>query len=154
MDLLALRKREFGTTLNVLRAYPEDNCDMRPAEKCRTARELATTFAVEERIIGGLLAGQAASPALWEFDRPSRLPDIIALWQKSVDDNNAILEKLSPEELQKPVNFYGRTLSLGDAVFVELLDHIHHRGQFSVYLRLAGAKVPSIYGPTADFPLP
>jgi uncharacterized damage-inducible protein DinB len=154
MDLLSLRKREFGTTLNVLRAYPEENCNMRPAEKCRTARELATTFAVEERIIGGLLAGQAASPALWEFDRPSALQDIIALWQKSVDENNAILEKLSPEELQKSVNFYGRTLSLGDAVFVELLDHIHHRGQFSVYLRLAGARVPSIYGPTADFPWP
>jgi uncharacterized damage-inducible protein DinB len=26
----------------------------------------------------------------------------------------------------------------------------HHRGQFSVYLRMVGAKVPSIYGPTAD----
>ncbi|MEO8188850.1 MAG: DinB family protein [Acidobacteriota bacterium] len=26
----------------------------------------------------------------------------------------------------------------------------HHRGQLTVYLRLNGAKVPSIYGPTAD----
>ena len=26
----------------------------------------------------------------------------------------------------------------------------HHRGQLTVYLRLAGAKVPSIYGPSAD----
>ena len=32
-----------------------------------------------------------------------------------------------------------------------LMNHvIHHRGQLSVYLRLAGVKVPSIYGPTAD----
>jgi uncharacterized damage-inducible protein DinB len=31
-----------------------------------------------------------------------------------------------------------------------LMDQIHHRGQFSVYLRLAGARVPSVYGPTAD----
>ena len=154
MDLVSLRKREFGTTLNVLRAYPEDNCDMKPAEKCKTARELATTFAVEERIIGGLLSGQAASPALWEFDRPTAMPAIIALWQITVAENNAILEKLSAEELQKPVDFYGRTISLGEAVLVELLDHIHHRGQFSVYLRVAGAKVPSIYGPTADFPWP
>jgi uncharacterized damage-inducible protein DinB len=28
----------------------------------------------------------------------------------------------------------------------------HHRGQLSVYLRLADGKVPSIYGPTADEP--
>jgi hypothetical protein len=31
-------------------------------------------------------------------------------------------------------------------------DEIHHRGQFSIYLRVADAKVPSIYGPTADEP--
>ena len=27
---------------------------------------------------------------------------------------------------------------------------IHHRGQLSVYLRMTGAKVPGIYGPSAD----
>jgi uncharacterized damage-inducible protein DinB len=26
----------------------------------------------------------------------------------------------------------------------------HHRGQLTVYLRLSGASVPSIYGPSAD----
>jgi uncharacterized damage-inducible protein DinB len=26
----------------------------------------------------------------------------------------------------------------------------HHRGQLTVYLRLTGASVPSIYGPSAD----
>ena len=31
-----------------------------------------------------------------------------------------------------------------------LNDSIHHRGQMSVYLRMSGAKVPSIYGPSAD----
>jgi uncharacterized damage-inducible protein DinB len=41
------------------------------------------------------------------------------------------------------------------AVFRDFtLSHlIHHRGQFSVYLRLVGARVPSIYGPTADEPM-
>jgi uncharacterized damage-inducible protein DinB len=34
---------------------------------------------------------------------------------------------------------------------VLVLNHlIHHRGQLSVYLRMRGAQVPSIYGPTAD----
>ena len=31
-----------------------------------------------------------------------------------------------------------------------LHDHIHHRGQLSVYVRMAGGRVPSIYGPSAD----
>ncbi len=36
-----------------------------------------------------------------------------------------------------------------------VLSHwVHHRGQLTVYLRLNDAPVPSIYGPTADEPLP
>jgi uncharacterized damage-inducible protein DinB len=32
-----------------------------------------------------------------------------------------------------------------------VLNHvIHHRGQFSVYLRMNDIPVPSIYGPSAD----
>jgi uncharacterized damage-inducible protein DinB len=30
------------------------------------------------------------------------------------------------------------------------LHSAHHRGQLTVYLRLLGSKVPSVYGPTAD----
>jgi uncharacterized damage-inducible protein DinB len=33
-----------------------------------------------------------------------------------------------------------------------LNDSIHHRGQLSVYLRMSGGKVPSIYGPSRDEP--
>jgi uncharacterized damage-inducible protein DinB len=39
-----------------------------------------------------------------------------------------------------------------DVLWSSLMDQVHHRGQLSVYLRLVGAKVPSIYGPTADEP--
>jgi uncharacterized damage-inducible protein DinB len=27
---------------------------------------------------------------------------------------------------------------------------VHHRGQLTVYLRMAGGKVPGLYGPSAD----
>jgi hypothetical protein len=42
--------------------------------------------------------------------------------------------------------------TLGDMLFGFLFDAIHHRGQLSSYLRPMGAKVPSIYGPSADDP--
>lgn len=33
----------------------------------------------------------------------------------------------------------------------ETLNHLaHHRGQMTVYLRLLGAAVPALYGPSAD----
>jgi uncharacterized damage-inducible protein DinB len=39
-----------------------------------------------------------------------------------------------------------------DVLWTGVMDTVHHRGQFSVYLRMAGGKVPSIYGPSADEP--
>jgi uncharacterized damage-inducible protein DinB len=37
------------------------------------------------------------------------------------------------------------------AVIADTFTHLaHHRGQLTVYLRLDGASVPSIYGPSAD----
>ncbi len=53
------------------------------------------------------------------------------------------------------------SLKNGDTVLISMprvavwrsfvMNHsIHHRGQLSVYLRLVGEKVPSIYGPSAD----
>ena len=40
-----------------------------------------------------------------------------------------------------------RSIMIADAVFSHLA---HHRGQLTVYLRLVDAKVPAIFGPSAD----
>jgi uncharacterized damage-inducible protein DinB len=45
-----------------------------------------------------------------------------------------------------------REIRRADMLWLMLNDSIHYRGQFSIYLRLVGAKVPSIYGPSADEP--
>jgi uncharacterized damage-inducible protein DinB len=154
MDYLSLRRREFETTLRVLQAYPEGQAHMKPADKSRTAAELAMTLANEERVITALLASGAVSPSAWATELPTSMAAIVAIWQQAAAENDAALAKLSSEAFTTIVDFYGMTIPLGDALWMELLDHIHHRGQFSVYLRVAGAKVPSIYGPTADIPWP
>ena len=154
MDYISARNREMKTTLRVLKAFPESKVILKPAEKSRTAGELAMTLAVEERVLKTLLQTGATDLNLLRPEVPSAMADIIAAWQQAVAANDAVLAALSPREFERPVNFYGRHISLGDALWFELFDHIHHRGQFSVYVRLAGAKLPSIYGPTADEPLP
>jgi uncharacterized damage-inducible protein DinB len=44
------------------------------------------------------------------------------------------------------------TLRRADVLWMFAMDQVHHRGQFSVYSRIAGASVPSIYGPSGDEP--
>jgi uncharacterized damage-inducible protein DinB len=68
-----------------------------------------------------------------------------------------VFESFTDAELLEPIKFYGGPKTLVDYSRLQfawflLSDQIHHRGQLSVYLRMADAKVPSIYGPTADEP--
>jgi uncharacterized damage-inducible protein DinB len=152
MDYVSERKREMQTTLNVLRAYPESKVTMKPAEKSRTAAELAMILAVEERVLKSLMETGSTDFNLLKYEVPSSMAEIIAVWQQAVAANDAVLAAMPSRDLERPVTFYGMQISLGDALWYELFDHIHHRGQLSVYMRLAGAKLPSIYGPTADEP--
>jgi len=153
VDYMNERRREFRTTLRVLQSYPEDQRELKPSEKSRTAAELVRTLLIEERVLTSLIKNGVADPSLWAVGVPEAMTGIIEMWQDAVSTNDGLLSELSQEGWGRTVNFYGRQISLVQACWFELFDHIHHRGQFSVYLRLAGARVPSIYGPTADEPM-
>jgi len=153
VDYLSERRREFQTTLRVLQSYPEDQRHLKPSEKSRTAAELVRTLVIEERVLTSLVNNGATDPSVWAVDAPGSMMKIIEMWQDTVAANDGLLAKLSSEDWARIVSFYGMQIPLVQACWFELFDHIHHRGQFSVYLRLAGARVPSIYGPTADEPV-
>src|SRR5215831_14314219 len=112
MDYISLRKRELETTLSVLQAFPADKMDLRPAEKSRTAAELATVFAGEERASRSLLETRITNPNAPKMEVLASMAEIIAAWQQAVAANDAIIAKLSAEDLASPVNFYGMNISL------------------------------------------
>ena len=81
--------------------------------------------------------------------------DYLAAHEKAVEDARAALKGATEEHLMKP----WRLLVGGNVVsetprhemLRDAINHLaHHRGQMTVYLRLLGAKVPAIYGPSAD----
>jgi uncharacterized damage-inducible protein DinB len=78
------------------------------------------------------------------------------LLDEGVEKSRKALEKTTEEHLMKPWR-----LKMGDQVLSAglrytmiadgALSHLaHHRGQLTVYLRLNDAKVPALYGPSAD----
>jgi uncharacterized damage-inducible protein DinB len=150
-DYLLLRRAETPKTLRLLELFPDTKRDVRPAAKSRTAFELALTFLGEERINRDLVEGRPAKPAPIA-NRPSNMAELLAALRETVSNSDAAVEKLSDAEFNRTVNFYGLTLPLSAALMIELLDHIHHRGQFTIYSRIAGARVPQIYGPSGDEP--
>jgi uncharacterized damage-inducible protein DinB len=150
-------EREAAITLKLLRAFPADRAEYRPHEKSRSARELAWIFVSEQgmatRAIDGTLnfSGGGAPPAA----PPTSFAEIITALESAVRATKDKVTQTSEADLNKPGQFPIGPKQLGDfrrmdIVWITLQDQIHHRGQLSVYLRLVGAKVPSIYGPTAD----
>ena len=150
---MSARTREMQTTFKVLQAFPASQVGLKPSEKSRTAGELVMTFAVEERVLQSLIETGSTDVRLLQPEVPSSMAEIIAVWQQAVAANDLVLATYSPQQFERVVHFYGREIPLGDALWLELFDHIHHRGQFSVYMRLAGATRPAISGPTADEPI-
>jgi hypothetical protein len=148
--------RETATTLRVLSGYPPAEAELKPAPVCKSARELVWTFSLELAL--GMMALQdkldmsgGMPPAPAGFD------DVLSAFEKS---RNAMLEMMrsgSADQFAGTVQFLTGPGQFADWDKMEFLwfllhDHIHHRGQLSVYQRMAGGKLPSIYGPTADEP--
>lgn len=150
-------ERETGITLKVLRAYPEAQSELRPHEKMKTARELAGMFTMEMALVDKVVRGT--------YSWPPTPPPVPKTWSEAIEAFDrvrtscleGIRQARDEDLLSGKAKFMVGPKQTGDVATMEFLwfllcDQIHHRGQLSVYLRLAGGKVPSIYGPSADEP--
>lgn len=152
--------REHATTMKVLRAYPTDQLDLRPHPKSNSAKQLAWTF-VMERGLGTRVWNDELAQGIPSGSKPAEPPEewegLLAALEKAHADFRALVASASEEDLNQEVHFFTAPKTMGtytrhEWIWFLLHDEIHHRGQFTVYLRMAGGKVPSIYGPSADEP--
>ena len=157
--LLDAMEREHATTVRVLRAFPPDRLDLQPHPKSKTARDLAWLFVMEQ----GLLEKAVTTGFDWSAPPapPSPAPDtlnqIVTAFEAAHTRVVGLVRAMSEADLRDTVQFPVAPKTMGNVPKLDFLwfllhDQIHHRGQFSVYLRMADAPVPSIYGPTADEP--
>lgn len=150
--------REYQRTLRLLQAFPPGKEDFKPHEKSNTARELTFTLArgaalMTKALTTGFDWSNPAAPP----PAPASMAEAIAAFESQYARLVETLSGIDEAKLDETVQFFVAPKTLGDFTKMDFLwmilfDHIHHRGQLSVYLRLLDAKVPSIYGPTADEP--
>jgi uncharacterized damage-inducible protein DinB len=81
---------------------------------------------------------------------------MLAAYDEGVSAARAMLASATDAELMVPwsLKTAGKMMFSMPRVAVFrsfIMNHaIHHRGQLTVYLRMCGVPLPSIYGPTAD----
>lgn len=155
---LAQLEREIAGTRNALVRVPEGKNDWKPHEKSMPLGYLAALVATMPGWLEAIIKNDEI-----DFRAPHsyRTPDfnsnreLIEGFEASVKKGRNALAGTTDEHLM--TNWRMRA---GEHIISEQARHIviqdtfthlaHHRGQLTVYLRLTGALVPSIYGPSAD----
>ena len=150
--LLKLFRKEFATTLKVMRAFPEDKLDFTPHERSQTAKKILSTFVFEMFLTESYVFGKKLDRSVFQNYNPKDLHTLIEDFNNQTSIVINKLSDLSDNEIKKTIEFAGAKFIADEFMLMMLFDQIHHRGQMSVYIRLAGGKVPSVYGPSADDP--
>jgi len=155
---LAEFEQESHTTRKFLERLPEDKLTWKPHEKSMSAGQLALHLALTPGRVAELARQDAA--AVPDFSQPNPQPlsvrEILDALDQSIQTVKGILPNLDDSAMQKTwraLKDGQEIVAMPRVVFLRsiLLNHWYqHRGQFSVYLRLLGQKVPSSYGPSAD----
>ena len=143
---------EHGLSTKVMRAVPAAKLDMRPHEKSKSMRELAWHLAEAERffVVQGLgvqVPGDNPVPKETPPATPSAMADA---FDRSHAALSAAIAKSDPAWFAEVVPFFQMKMTRAAILDLMIRHEVHHRGQLTVYLRLAGAKVPSTYGGSAD----
>ena len=158
--LLAEMNREVERSRRALEQVPEGKYDWKPHDKS---------------MIFGYLAGMVATIPSWvammitqdeldvapvdgsnmEQTRNDTSGALLEALDEAAAAARSALEQTGDEHLMTSWRLLARGQVVAEAPRHEMIQDTinhwaHHRGQMTVYLRLMGAQVPALYGPSAD----
>jgi uncharacterized damage-inducible protein DinB len=152
-------EREAEGTRRVLERVPEGRDDWAPHPRSMPLGQLAALVASMPSWISMVIdldELDIAPNGKKEAANPVTRAELVKSHDECVAKAKHALANVSEEHLMKSwtlragenvLDKKARHLMIRDGV----LNHLaHHRGQLTVYLRLNNAKVPPVYGPTAD----
>ena len=158
--LLDELNREVERSRRALEEAPEGKYDWKPHERSMAFGYLANMVAtipmwISMQVTRDELDVAPADGSRMEQKRMDTSAELIEALDKSAAGARTALENTNDEHLMTPWRLLARGKVVLESPRHEMIqDSInhwaHHRGQMTVYLRLMGAKVPALYGPSAD----
>jgi uncharacterized damage-inducible protein DinB len=146
-------RNEHKTTRRVIEAIPADKSSWKPDPKSKSALELAWHIASSECFfMEGITKGKFEQTGDGAMPASIKTPaDVLKWYDENFTKLAGQLATTKGQDLVRSIDFFGM-FNFPGIVYAGLMGShsIHHRGQLSTYLRPMGAKVPSIYGPSAD----
>ena len=157
-QLLGELDREAARTQRVLEQVPAGHDDWKPHQKSMALGRLAGMIATMPAWVTFIVKQDELDltpPGGGEWKLPSQ-SELVTAHGKSVADARASLQGADDDRLMTTswrLRAGGQVVSEAPrhVALRDMLNHLaHHRGQLTVYLRLLGATVPAVYGPSAD----
>jgi uncharacterized damage-inducible protein DinB len=153
--------RETQITRRHLERLPADKLDWRPHEKSYTAGELASHLVDCINWTTDIFTktGIDIDPETYQPFKAGSTEDLLKGFEEAVANGKRVLADVDDEAAMQPWSLKVKGHQLFERPRADVLNDftlhhlIHHRGQFSVYLRLLNVPVPGTYGPSADEPM-
>ena len=152
--------REVERSRKALQEVPEGKYDWKPHEKSMIFGYLVNMVAtipmwITMQVNQDELDVAPADGSKMEQKKLDTSEALIEALDKAAADARSAFEKTSDEHLKTSWRLLARGKVVMEAPRYEMIQDTfnhwsHHRGQMTVYLRLMGAKVPAIFGPSAD----
>ena len=152
--------REVERSRRALEQVPADKYDWKPHEKSMMFGYLVNMVAtiptwITMQINQDELDVAPVGGSKMEQKRLNTSKELLEALHKAAAGVRSAFEKTADEHLQTNWRLLARGQVVMEAPRYEMIQDTinhwaHHRGQMTVYLRLMGAKVPAIYGPSAD----
>jgi uncharacterized damage-inducible protein DinB len=160
-DVLAAEvDREVQRSRKAIEQMPEGKGDWKPHEKSMQFGYLADMVATIPTWIVLQLTQDSLDVAPADGSKFPRTPKVTrADYLKALDEAAAqareAFRNATDAQLNAPWQLKARGAVVQEAPRHEMIQETishwsHHRGQMTVYLRLMGAKVPALFGPSAD----
>jgi uncharacterized damage-inducible protein DinB len=153
-------EREAAISRRVLEQVPEGKGEWKPHEKSMALGYLAHLVAsmpgwVDMAITQDELDLNPPGGPGYKTPTGATRSELLKSHEESVTKALAALRGTNDQYLLTPWRLLVAAKVVQEAprhmVIADTLTHLaHHRGQLTVYLRLNGATVPSVYGPSAD----
>jgi uncharacterized damage-inducible protein DinB len=152
--------REVERSRKAIEQVPEGKYDWKPHERSMAFGYLADMVAtmpmwLTMQITRDELDVAPAEGSQMKRTRKETSDALVKALDEAAAGTRAALEKTTEEQLMTNWRLLAGGKVVAEAerylMIQDTLNHwAHHRGQMTVYLRLMGAKVPAIYGPSAD----
>jgi len=141
---------ESESTLKILKNITDESLNMPIQNYRRTIGRLAWHITGSA---GNMMrtAGYQIDAVEETDDQPVSAAKIVEEYEKSSNNMIAKIKKdWKDASLTEEVNMFGEMWTKEFVLRVIIVHQIHHRAQLTVLMRLAGLKVPGIYGPSYD----